>query len=245
MGIDRIRIKRQRLVYLVYRRNEIPLTESEPCRCKMKTDFIAGVQTTQALFGVIKFALIARGIHQDKHRFVVSWRSIEDGDRLLSRLGELSHGHEDERQFRAGFDIVGSQFPCGQEKGTGVQRSTLFVPDDAQFPDGGYIPRIFPQQVQIFDLRLVILARLEIAVGSLQKTRLFPFRRTASGRATNQNGRNSARKRAVSEITYSYYYEDGRRVCWKGGGSGEKRSDVRDQTSDVRKLQSRSPTSDF
>ena len=124
----------------------------------MKTDLVAGIQVAKALFGIIQFPLTARCIDQDQHRFVIGWSLFQDGERLLSRLGELSHGHEDEGQFDPGLDIVGSQFAGGQEKGRGVQRSTLFVPNSPQPSDRGDIPRIFSQQVQVFDLRFVILA---------------------------------------------------------------------------------------
>ena len=68
----------------------------------------------------------------------------------------------------------------------------LFIPYRAQSLDRGCILRIRSEHVQILDLRLVIVAGIEIAISPAQKTGLLRFGRTADAKTTTRMRRESA-----------------------------------------------------
>ena len=74
-----------------------------------------------------------------------------------------------------------------------MQRRALFVPNCPQAFDGGRVLRISPENIQVFDLRLVILAGIEIParrscrVGRADAERLPPVRR--GDRLSGKEGR--------------------------------------------------------
>ena len=179
MSRDRIWIEGKRAINFVFGGNQIPFSKRETGQCQMKAGLVACGEAAEPLFGVIKLLLSARCLGQKQHRFIVVWGSVENCEGLFSRFRKLSHRHENQGQFRPGFEVVGSQIPCFQEKRSGVQRRALFEPDDAQSPDCDGILRIGSEHIQVFNLCLIVLAGLEIAVGPIQEGGTFSLRRSS------------------------------------------------------------------
>src|SRR6266481_3263416 len=101
----------------------------------------------------------------------------------------MTYGHQTKRELGPRRNILWRQLTRSQQKRNRAQGIPLFIPDKAQLLKCRDVLLIQAQQIQVLDLRLVVLAGFKVAIGACHHARLSPREMTATNSCRHERDR--------------------------------------------------------
>jgi hypothetical protein len=159
-------IERNRALRLALCGRQVSLADEECGHCKMKACLVIRIKVPESLLGIVEIRFGQRRLNHKAHCILIGRSLVEDCEGLLSGLVWLTRVQKDKHKLCARIDVVGRKFPGCQQEWSGLQRGTLFQPDRGQPLNCGHVLGVLSENLQIFDLCLIVRAGSKIVVGA-------------------------------------------------------------------------------